>query len=166
VAKVMSRNNPVTLAGELPPVGAPAPDFLLTGTDLQEKSLKDYAGKKIILNIFPSIDTPVCAASTRKFDSEAEKLGNVVVLCVSVDLPFAHGRFCRAEGLKNVIPLSSLRNHDFGENYGVRLMEGPLAGLFARAVVVLDETGKVLHTELVPDISDEPNYEAALAAVR
>jgi thiol peroxidase len=166
VAKVTSRNHPVELAGELPKLGSPAPDFLLTGTDLTDKSLKDYAGKKVILNIFPSIDTPVCATSTRRFDSEADKLDNVAILCVSADLPFAHGRFCRAEGLKQVVPLSSLRNDDFGDKYGVRLMEGPLAGLFARAIVVLDESGKVIHTELVPDIGDEPNYEAALAAVR
>ena len=166
MAKVTSRNHPVTLAGELPKVGSPAPDFLLTGTDLADKSLKDYAGKKVILNIFPSIDTPVCAISTRRFDSEANRLDNVAILCVSVDLPFAHGRFCRAEGLKKVVPLSSLRNDNFGKKYGVRLMDGPLAGLFARAIVVLDESAKVIYTELVPDISDEPNYGAALSAAR
>jgi len=166
VAKVTSRNQSIELAGELPAVGSQAPDFLLTGTDLQDKTLEDYAGKRVILNIFPSIDTPVCATSTKRFDSEARKLGNVVILCVSADLPFAHGRFCKAEGLSRVVPLSSLRDHEFGTRYGVRLMEGALAGLFARAVVALDETGRVIYTELVPDISDEPDYESALAAVR
>ena len=155
----------MTLAGELPAVGSQAPDFLLTGTDLTDKGLKDYAGKKVILNIFPSIDTPVCATSTKKFNGEADKLSNVAILCVSQDMPFAHGRFCGAEGLEKVIPLSSLRNDDFGKKYGVRLMDGPLAGLFARAIVVLDASGKVVYTELVPDIGQEPNYDAALAAV-
>ena len=166
MAKVTFKDNPVTLAGELPAVGSQAPDFLLTGTDLADKSLKDYGGKKVILNIFPSIDTPVCAISTKKFNSEANKLSNAAILCVSQDMPFAHGRFCGAEGLEKVIPLSSLRNDDFGRKYGVRLMDGPLAGLFARAIVVLDESGKVVYTELVPDIAQEPNYDAALAAVR
>ena len=166
VAKVTSRNQSIELAGELPAVGLPAPDFRLTGTDLQDKTLRDYAGKKVILNIFPSIDTPVCATSTKKFDSVAKDLGNVVILCVSADLPFAHGRFCKTEGLSQVVPLSSLRDYDFGTRYGVRLMEGALAGLFARAVVVLDENGRVIYTELVPDISDEPDYESALTAVR
>ncbi len=166
MAKVTFKDNPVTLAGELPGVGSQAPDFLLTGTDLTDKSLKDYAGKKVILNIFPSIDTPVCATSTRKFNGEADKLSNVAILCVSQDMPFANGRFCGAEGLEKVIPLSSLRNDDFGKKYGVRLMDGPLAGLFARAIVVLDASGKVVYTELVPDIGQEPNYNAALAAIR
>lgn len=166
MAKVTFKDNPVTLAGELPAVGSQAPDFLLTGTDLTDKGLKDYAGKKVILNIFPSIDTPVCATSTKKFNGEADKLSNVAILCVSQDMPFAHGRFCGAEGLEKVIPLSSLRNDDFGKKYGVRLMDGPLAGLFARAIVVLDASGKVVYTELVPDIGQEPNYDAALAAVR
>ena len=166
MAKVTFKNNPVALAGELPAVGSPAPDFLLTGTDLADKRLKDFAGKKVILNIFPSIDTPVCAASTRKFNGEADKLDNAAILCVSVDLPFAHGRFCGAEGLSKVVPLSALRNDDFEKKYGVRLMDGPLAGLFARAIVVLDESGKVVYTELVPDIGHEPNYEAALSAAR
>ena len=165
MARTTFKGNPVTLSGNLPSVGSTAPNFVLTRTDLSDATLKDFSGKRIILNIFPSIDTPVCATSTRKFNTEVTKLGNTEVLCVSRDLPFAHGRFCGAEELHRVIPLSSLRNDDFGKSYGVRLMDGPLAGLFARAVVVLNESGKVIYTELVPDIAQEPNYQSALAAV-
>ncbi len=166
MAKVNFKGNPVTIAGDLPAVDSQAPDFVLTGTDLSDVSLKNYSGKKVILNIFPSIDTPVCAASTRRFNAEASKLDNTVVLCISQDLPFAHGRFCGAEGLEDVISLSSFRNDDFGKSFGVQVMEGPLAGLFARAVVVLDGSGKVVYTEMVPEIGEEPNYDGALAAVR
>lgn len=166
MARVNFKGNPVTIAGDLPAVDSQAPDFVLTGTDLSDVSLKNYSGKKVILNIFPSIDTPVCAASTRRFNAEASKLDNTVVLCISQDLPFAHGRFCGAEGLEDVISLSSFRNDDFGKSFGVQVMEGPLAGLFARAVVVLDGSGKVVYTEMVPEIGEEPNYDGALSAVR
>jgi thiol peroxidase len=127
--------------------------------------LKDFAGKRIVLNIFPSIDTDVCAASVRKFNAEADKLEHTVVLCASLDLPFAHNRFCGAEGLETVIPVTELRKRGFGEDYGVRIVDGPLAGLFSRAVVVIDENGKVVYTEQVPEIAQEPNYEAALQAL-
>jgi thiol peroxidase len=137
----------------------------LTKTDLADVSLKDFAGKRIVLNIFPSIDTSVCAMSVRKFNAEAEKLTNTVVLCVSLDLPFAHSRFCGAEGLKNVVSVSELRKRAFGENYGVRIVEGPLAGLLARSVVIIDENGNVMYTEQVPEIAQEPNYAAALKAL-
>jgi thiol peroxidase len=138
----------------------------LTKTDLSDVSLKDYAGKKVILNIFPSIDTDVCAASVRRFNTEAAKIDGAVVLAISKDLPFAHKRFCGAEGIDKVVSLSELRNTDFGSAYGVRLVDGPLGGVFARAIVVLDGSGKVVHTQLVPEIKEEPDYAAALAAVK
>jgi thiol peroxidase len=166
MAKVTLGGNPINTSGNLPAVGSQAPDFNLTTTGLADVSLKDYAGKKIILNIFPSLDTDVCANSVRKFNSEANKLDNTAVLCVSVDLPFAQKRFCGAEGLDNVIPLSALRNRDFGKDYGVSIVDGPLAGVFARAIVVVDANGKVTYTQLVPEIKEEPNYEEALAAVK
>ncbi len=152
--------------GTVPAVGAKAPDFVLTKTDLSDVSLQDFAGKKIMLNIFPSIDTPVCATSVRKFNAEAGKLNNTVVLCVSIDLPFAQSRFCGAEGLKDVIPVSELRRRKFGEDYGVRIVDGPLAGLFSRAVVIIDEQGKIIYTEQVTEIAQEPNYEAALKMLK
>ncbi len=166
MATVTLGGNPTKTSGELPSVGSPAPDFSLTKTDLADVSLKDFAGKKVILNIFPSIDTPVCAASVKKFNSEAANVDNTVVLCVSKDLPFAHQRFCGAEGIENVTPLSEMRNSDFGSSYGVRIEDGPLAGVFARSIVVIDESGKVTHTQLVTEIKEEPDYEAALAAVK
>ncbi len=166
MAKVTLGGNPINTSGDLPAVGTKAPDFKLTTTDLADVSLKDYAGKKVILNIFPSLDTDVCANSVRKFNSEANNLDNTAVLCVSVDLPFAQKRFCGAEGLENVIPLSELRNRDFGKGYGVNIVDGPLAGVFARAIVVVDGGGKVAYTQLVPEIKEEPNYKAALAAVK
>jgi thiol peroxidase len=166
MAKVTLGGNPVSIVGELPVVGSKAPDFSLTNTGLADVSLKDYAGKKVILNIFPSLDTDVCANSVRKFNAEANNLENTAVLCVSVDLPFAQKRFCGAEGLDNVIPLSALRNRDFGKDYGVTITDGPLAGVFARSIVVVDEDGKVSYTQLVPEIKEEPNYEEALAAVK
>lgn len=162
MATITLKGNPIHTCGQLPNVGSNAPDFLLTKTDLSDVSLKDFAGKRIVLNIFPSLDTPVCATSIRKFNAEAGKLNNTVVLCVSVDLPFAHSRFCVAEGLQNVVSASELRHRVFGEAYGVRVIDGPLAGLLSRAVVVIDETGKVIYTEQVPEIAQEPNYEAAL----
>ena len=166
MAQVTLGGNPIQTSGQLPAVGSKAPDFKLTTTDLADVSLKDYAGKKVILNIFLSLDTDVCAASVRKFNAEANNLENTVVLCISVDLPFAQKRFCGAEGLDNVIPLSGLRNRDFGTAYGVSIIDGPLAGVFARSIVILDENGTVTYTQLVPETKEEPNYEEALAAVK
>ncbi|ABK44641.1 thiol peroxidase (atypical 2-Cys peroxiredoxin) [Magnetococcus marinus MC-1] len=166
MAQITLKGNPIHTNGDLPSVGSAAPDFVLTGTDLKEVSLKDYAGKKVVLNIFPSLDTPVCAASVRQFNSNVDKMENTVVLCISRDLPFAHKRFCETEGLASVAGMSELRVVEFGEAYGVRIVDGPLAGLCARAVVILDETGKVVYTQQVPEIVEEPNYEAALAALK
>jgi thiol peroxidase len=166
MAKVTLGGNPINTIGELPAVGSKAPDFSLTKTDLSDVALKDFAGKKVILNIFPSLDTAVCAASVRKFNAEANNLENTAVLCVSADLPFAQSRFCGAEGLDRVIPLSAMRGRIFGKTYGVLLVDGPLAGVFARAIVVLDENGTVTYTQLVPEIKEEPNYEEALAAAK
>jgi thiol peroxidase len=163
MAQITLKGNPIHTCGTLPAVGSTAPDFVLTKTDLSDVSLKDFVGKKIVLNIFPSIDTPVCATSVRKFNAEADKLKNTVVLCVSVDLPFAHNRFCAAEGLKNVLPMSELHQRTFGEAYGVRIIDGPLAGILSRAIVVIDEQGKVRYTEQVPEIAQEPDYQAVLS---
>ena len=165
MATITFKGNPIQTKGELPAVGGAAPSFKLTKTDLSETSLGDYAGKKVVLNIFPSIDTPVCQNSVRRFNEAASNLQNAVVLCVSKDLPFAHGRFCGAEGLENVVPASEYKDSSFGDAYGVTIGEGPLAGLFSRAVVVVDEGGKVSHSEQVPEIGQEPDYEAALAAL-
>ncbi len=166
MAKITLQGNPVNTCGELPSVGSQALDFVLTKTDLSDVSLGDLKGKRVILNIFPSIDTDVCAASVRYFNAEANALDNTVVLCISADLPFAHNRFCGAEGLENVESVSELRSHDFGELYGVRIIDGPLAGLLSRAIVVLDENGKVTYTEQVPEIAQEPDYAPVLNAVR
>ncbi|MBF0133646.1 MAG: thiol peroxidase [Magnetococcales bacterium] len=165
MAHIKLKGNPFNTCGTLPSVGAAAPDFQLTKTDLSDVSLKDFAGKKIVLNIFPSIDTPVCAASVRHFNEAVSKLSNTVVLCISLDLPFAHDRFCGAEGLKNVISVSELRKRGFGEAYGVRIIDGPLAGLFSRAIVIVNAAGKVSYTEQVPEITQEPDYAKALAAL-
>jgi len=162
MAQITFKSQPIHTVGELPAVGKPAPDFVLTKTDLSDVSLADFSGKKIVLNIFPSIDTEVCAMTVRRFNSEIDRFQNAVALCVSLDLPFAHGRFCGAEGLNNVISVSELRNRDFGDDYGVRIQDGPLAGLLARAVVIVDGNGTVTYTELVPEIAQEPDYEAAL----
>jgi thiol peroxidase len=166
MATTTFKGNVVRLSGDLPSVGSPAPDFTLTKTDLGETTRADYAGRRVVLNIFPSIDTAVCAASTRTFNARVTEAANTRVLCVSADLPFALKRFCGAEGLERVIPVSTFRHPDFMDAYGVRLEESPLKGLCARAVVVLDEDGTVIHTELVPDIAQEPDYDAALAAVQ
>ncbi len=163
MATITMKGNPVHTNGELPKVGEQAPDFSLVKTNLSEAKLSSYQGKKI-LNIFPSIDTPVCATSVRKFHEQAAKLQGVTVLNISADLPFAHTRFCAAEGIQNAEGLSTFRS-DFGEKYGVKLVDGPFAGVLARAVVVVDESNKVVHAELVPEIAQEPNYEAALALV-
>lgn len=159
------QGNPVSTSGNLPALGSVAPDFQLVKGDLSPVSLKDLAGKKVVLNIFPSIDTPVCAASVRRFNKEASSRENTVVLCISRDLPFASGRFCAAEGLGNVVTASEFRDQSFSQAYGVLITDSALAGLHARAVVVLDEQGKVKHTELVPEITQEPNYDAALASL-
>lgn len=165
MAQVTFQGTPVTIAGELPSVGQAAPDFALTMTDLHDISLKDYKGKKLVLNIFPSVDTPVCAASVRRFNKEAGKLDNTTVLCISRDLPFAFARFCGAEGLEHVISVSEMRTDNFGKDYGVRIVDSALAGLFTRALVVIDEEGKVIYRQLVSEIIEEPDYEAALAAL-
>ncbi len=162
MAKITLKGNEINTSGELPAVGSQAPDFTLTKTDLSDISLNDLKGKRVILNIFPSIDTDVCAASVRHFNADANALENTAILCVSQDLPFAHARFCGAEGLENVDSVSELRNNSFGDNYGVKIVDGPLAGLLSRAIVVLDENGKVIYNEQVPEIVQEPNYEAAL----
>jgi len=166
MARITFKGNPVQTAGALPAVGSAAPDFKLTKSDLSDTSLKDYLGKRVVLNIFPSLDTPVCAASVRRFNAEATKLENTVVLCISRDLPFAQGRFCAAEGLNNVITASEYKNSSFSDAYGVRIQDGPLSGLLSRAVAVIDESGKVKYTEQVPEIVQEPDYAAALAALK
>ncbi len=162
MATVTLKGKPIQTNGELPRPGSTAPDFKLTAADLSDKSLADFAGKRKVLNIFPSIDTPTCAMSVRQFNQRAAALDNAVVLCISADLPFAQKRFCAAEGIANVVTLSEMRDRHFGLDYGVLLQGGPLAGLTARAVVVLDASNKVLHSELVSEIANEPNYEAAL----
>jgi thiol peroxidase len=166
MAQVTLKGNPIHTNGELPAVGAKAPALKLTGGDLKDVSLADYQGKRKVLNIVPSLDTAVCATSTRKFNESAGKLPNTVVLVISADLPFAAKRFCTTEGLQNVVPLSLMRDKAFAKDYGVLLQDGPLAGLCARAVVVLDENDKVVYRQLVPEIGQEPDYDAALAAVR
>ena len=163
MATTAFKGTPVQTTGELPATGNPAPAFELVGTDLSPVT-GDQGGKKIVLNIFPSVDTGVCAASVRKFNELAAGLDNTTVLCVSNDLPFAQARFCGAEGIENVTSASGFRSN-FGEDYGVRMTDGPLAGLLARSVVVLDGAGTVVHTELVPEIGQEPDYDAAAAAV-
>ncbi len=164
MAQVTFKGTPVEIQGTLPQVGQTAPDFTLTATDLSDKTLADFAGKRKILNIFPSIDTGVCATSVRKFNEHAANLNNTVVLCIAADLPFAFARFCGAEGIENVVSLSSFRS-TYGADYGVNLAGSPLRGLTTRAVVVLDENNQVLHAELVAEIGQEPNYDAALAVL-
>jgi thiol peroxidase len=166
MATVTLKGNPIHTNGDLPKKGVQAPDFKLTGVDLVDVGLAAYKGKKKILNIVPSLDTPTCATSTRKFNETGGKLPNTVVLVISADLPFAMKRFCVTEGLQNVVSLSMIRGKSFAKTYGVLIEDGPLAGVTARAVVVLDENDKVVHTELVPEIGQEPNYDAALAAAK
>lgn len=165
MAKTAFQGAPVQTSGNLPSVGSAAPEFKLVKGDLSEVTLASLRGKKVVLNIFPSIDTGVCAASVRRFNKEASSLKNTVVLCVSRDLPFASGRFCSAEGLENVVTASEYRDQNFANAYGVLITDTAFAGLHARAVVVVDENGVVKHTELVPEITQEPNYEAALKAI-
>jgi len=157
--------NAVNTIGDLPKVGSAAPDFTLVASDLKPVHYKDYSGKNIILNIFPSVDTGVCATSVREFNKRAASLNDSVVLCVSKDLPFALKRFCGAEGIDKVVTLTDFRNEGFAKNYGVELIDGGFKGLCARAIVVIDKQGKVKYTELVPQIGQEPNYEAALKAI-
>ena len=166
MAKINLKGNEINTIGNLPEVGQSASDFKLTKTDLSDIALSSYKGKKVILNIFPSLDTSVCAMSVRRFNTEAEKLDNTVVLCISRDLPFAHERFCTTEGLDNVIPLSELRDDEFSKKYGVKIIDGPMAGLMARAVIILDENGAIKYKELVPEITQEPNYEKALEELK
>ena len=165
MASVTLQGNPITTSGDLPPEGSPAPDFRLVDAELNERSLADFAGKKKLLNIVPSLDTPVCAESTRRFNDYARSHGDTVMLIVSADLPFAQQRFCGDEGLGNVVPLSMMRDKRFASDYGVLLADGPLAGVTARAVVVLDADNRVVHAQLVPEIGDEPDYDAALGAL-
>jgi thioredoxin-dependent peroxiredoxin len=165
MADIMLKGDPVTTCGEIPAVNMAAPDFILTETNLSDVSLKHFAGKKIVLNIFPSIDTSVCAASVRRFNAAAASLPHVAVLCISADLPFAHARFCGAEGINNVTLLSTFRHAQFGDDYGVRILDGKLAGLMSRCVVVIDEKGIVRYTQQVSDIAQEPDYKAALSAL-
>ncbi|HJA98100.1 MAG TPA: thiol peroxidase [Candidatus Alistipes avicola] len=160
------QGTPVQLAGEFVRVGDMAPAFELVKTDLTNLSLKEMRGKTVILNVFPSLDTGVCAASVRKFNKMAAELPDTVVLAISKDLPFAHARFCTVEGIENVVPLSDFRASDFDQKYGVLMADGPLKGLLARAVVVINREGKIVYTELVPEITQEPNYEKALEAAQ
>lgn len=166
MAMITLKGNSIETIGALPAKAAAAPDFTLVKTDLSEVTLADYKGKKVVLNIFPSIDTPVCAASVRRFNQSAGELANTVVLCISADLPFAHSRFCETDGLKNVESLSVFRSPAFGKDYGVTITTGPIAGLLSRAIVIIDADGKVAYTEQVPEITQEPNYDAALAALK
>ena len=164
MSQVTLKGNPVEVGGSFLQAGQAAPEFRLVAGDLSEKSLTDFAGKRKVLNIFPSVDTGVCAASVRKFNEKAASLANTAVLCVSQDLPFAQSRFCGAEGIENVVMLSAFRS-PFAQDYGVTLVGGSLAGLTARAVVVLNENNQVVYSQLVPEITEEPDYEAVLAAL-
>ncbi len=165
MAEITLKGNPVQTFGDLPEVGTKAPAFELTGSDLSEFRFSDVSGGTVILNIFPSLDTAVCAMSVRRFNAEAAARPGVKVLCISADLPFAHARFCETEGIDNAVNLSSFRSPDFGRDYGVEITTGPLRGLLSRAVVIVNKDGSVLYTEQVPEIGQEPDYEAALAAL-
>lgn len=165
MSQVALKGNPVNITGSLPEIGGRAPEIKLTTTDLRDVGLNEWSGKRKLLSIFPSIDTGVCAMSTKKFNDFARDNEDVVMLMISGDLPFAHQRFCGNEGLENVVNLSTMRNHNFAKDYGVFMEDGPLAGLTARAIVVLDEHNTVVHTELVEEISSEPNYQTALRAL-
>lgn len=165
MATIMIGGTPANTTGNLPEVGSKAPGFTLTQTDLTDISLPDLAGKRVVLNIFPSVDTPVCSASVRRFNREAASLSNTRILCVSADLPFAHKRFCETEGIDGVVAVSELRTRGFGDAYGVRIADGPLQGLLARAVVVLDEEGTVLYASFAQDVKEEPPYDDILATL-
>lgn len=165
MAKITLKGNPVNISGNLPLKGKQAPDFSLAKSDLSNLKLSELMGKKVILNISPSLDTSVCATSVRKFNQLAAGKTNVLVLAITKDLPFAHSRFCTTEGITNVVTLSGFRNKDFGKTYGIDILDGPFEGLYARSIVVIDESGKVVYTQLVPEIATEPDYDAALAAL-
>lgn len=165
MAQITFKGNAINTEGNLPKVGESAPAFTLTANDLSEKSLNDFKGKKVILNIFPSIDTGTCAMSVRQFNEKAVSLNNTVVLCISKDLPFAQSRFCGAEGIENVVTLSDFKDSSFADAYGVKVVDGPLAGLLSRSVVVINEEGKVVYAEQVAEITEEPNYENAIANI-
>mgnify|MGYP003626507190 FL=1 len=166
MANITLGGNPIETTGNLPAIGSTAPDFKLTATDLSDKSLADYKGSRLILNIFPSVDTGTCAQSVRTFNEKASKLNNTKVLCISKDLPFALARFCGAEGLDNVESLSDFKTGNFGKDYGLTFKTGPLETLLSRCIVVIDSEGKISYTEQVTEIKDEPNYEAALKALK
>ena len=166
MAQITLRGNPINTSGDLPAVGSPAPSFELVGGDLGPVTSTDLGGQHVVLNIFPSVDTPTCASSVRAFNERAAALDGTTVVCASMDLPFAAARFCGAEGIEGVRTGSAFRNPEFAEAYGVRMVDGPLAGLTARAVVVIGPDGVVSHTELVSELGDEPDYDAALAAVQ
>lgn len=163
---VFFKGTPCHTYGSIPAVGSQAPCFNLTGKDLNEVRCSDYKGKRVVLNVFPSLDTPVCAMSVRRFNADASKLDNTAVVCVSMDLPFAMNRFCTAEGIENVTVASAFRSPMFAEEYGLQLTDGPLAGLLARAVIIIDENGKIIYSELVDEITREPDYEAALSVLK
>ena len=166
MAKITLKGNAINTIGDLPKAGSAAPEFKLTNNDLADVSLADYKGKKKLLNIVPSLDTPVCATSTKKFNDFAKNHGNAVMLIISADLPFAMGRFCGAENTKNVVTLSMMRDRKFAKDYGVLITDGPLAGITSRAVVVLDENNKVVYSQMVPEITQEPDYDKAIAALK
>lgn len=166
MAKITFKGNPVNTSGNLPEIGSKAPDFTLTAGDLSEKSLNDYKGKNVVLNIFPSVDTGVCAQSVRTFNEKVSAENNTVVLCISKDLPFALSRFCAAEGLNNVETLSDFKSNEFSNAYGVKMTDGPLSGLLSRAVVVVNPEGNVIYNEQVPEIGQEPDYNNALEVLK
>ncbi len=167
MANITLKGTPVHTIGNLPAKGCQAPDFKLTATDLNNKTLVDFKGSKLVLNIFPSLDTPTCAASVRRFNQLATEMTNTKVLAISKDLPFAHSRFCTSEGIENVINLSGFKcSGSFGKDYGVEIIDGPLAELYSRAVVIIDENGQVVYTQLVPEIVDEPDYDDVLTALK
>jgi len=166
MANITLKGDPFNTIGDLPSVGSQAPGFKLAAADLSDATLESFAGKRKVLSIVPSLDTPVCATSARKFSEQAASLDNTVVLVISADLPFAQGRFCAAEGIENVQTLSMMRDRNFAKEYGTLIVDGPLAGLNARAVVVVDENDRVVHSQLVGEIADEPDYDAALAVLR
>lgn len=166
MSQITFKGGAVNTQGSLPAVGSQAPDFSLTAADLSQKSLSDYKGKKVVLNIFPSIDTGTCAMSVRTFNQKAADFDNTVVLCISKDLPFAQGRFCAAEGISNVVTLSEYKDSSFSDAYGVKFADGPLAGLLSRSIVVVNENGEVVYTEQVAETIEEPNYDAAIASLK
>ncbi|HKL18695.1 MAG TPA: thiol peroxidase [Halalkalibaculum sp.] len=162
MTEITLKGKPVNTYGSLPEIGSPAPDFLLTGTDFKDFSLSEFRGRNLVLNIFVSVETPVCAESVRRFNNAVTRYENTEVLCISRDLPFAHVRFNTDEGIENVISLSELRSMDFGRDYGLRMTDGSMAGLLARAIVIADKEGKVVYTQLVPEVTEEPDYDNAL----